>query len=67
MDVLRPGGTGPVISYREDCQSCFLCFLECPTGAIRVTPWRSFPLGKLYGRFDPEGKGGADLRPAEIF
>ncbi|MFZ5633532.1 MAG: hypothetical protein ACOY40_11860 [Bacillota bacterium] len=42
--------------YREDCQCCFLCMLECPAGAIEVSPWRAFPLGNVYGCFEP-GKG----------
>lgn len=28
------------IAYLRDCQSCFLCELECPTGAIYVSPER---------------------------
>ena len=30
----------PVIQYLRDCQSCFLCELECPRQAIHVTPYR---------------------------
>jgi NAD-dependent dihydropyrimidine dehydrogenase PreA subunit len=28
------------IKYIRDCQSCFLCELECPQDAIYVTPFR---------------------------
>ncbi len=29
-----------LIKYIRDCQSCFLCELECPQEAIYVTPYR---------------------------
>lgn len=29
-----------VITYLRDCQSCFLCELECPQHSIEVTPFR---------------------------
>ncbi len=29
-----------VIAYLSDCQSCFLCEIECPRKAIYVTPFR---------------------------
>lgn len=60
MDVIRPDGQKPGIRYREDCQSCFQCVLECPAGAIVVTPRRSHPPWKIYGSFDPQGRGGID-------
>ena len=28
------------IQYLRDCQSCFLCEIECPRQAIHVTPYR---------------------------
>jgi len=28
------------IKYQRECQSCFLCEVECPKGAIYVTPYR---------------------------
>lgn len=52
MDVLRKGGDYPVIKYREDCQSCYLCVLECPSGAVEVLPWRVFPVEKVYGSYN---------------
>ncbi len=29
-----------VARYRDDCQTCYTCELECPEGAIHVSPWR---------------------------
>ncbi|PWL64022.1 MAG: ferredoxin family protein [Desulfovibrionaceae bacterium] len=38
QDVLRPDGERrPVITYLQDCQSCFLCEKYCPAGAIAVS------------------------------
>ncbi|OGA08576.1 MAG: hypothetical protein A3G26_10185 [Betaproteobacteria bacterium RIFCSPLOWO2_12_FULL_65_110] len=38
MDVIRidPVGNKAYIKYRRDCQSCFLCEVECPEDAIEV-------------------------------
>ncbi len=40
MDVIRMDKETkkPFIKYLRDCQSCFLCELECPEGAIYVSP-----------------------------
>jgi NAD-dependent dihydropyrimidine dehydrogenase PreA subunit len=44
LDVLRESKGGmPLIAYREDCQSCYLCKRSCPEGAIVVTPDRARP------------------------
>ncbi|RJP27134.1 MAG: ferredoxin family protein [Actinobacteria bacterium] len=42
LDVLRLDGKEKkaVIRYPEDCQTCFVCELECPAGAITVGPFR---------------------------
>lgn len=42
MDVLRMDKeiSKPFIKYLRDCQSCFLCEMDCPVGAIHVTPDR---------------------------
>lgn len=29
-----------VIAYRDDCQTCFNCEIECPQQAIFVSVWR---------------------------
>lgn len=41
-DVFRPEPNRRiyVIAYRDDCQTCFNCEIECPEGAIFVAPWR---------------------------
>ncbi len=37
-DVLRLGERGnPYIAYADDCDSCYLCQLECPHGAVQVS------------------------------
>jgi len=28
----------PIIKYRDDCATCGLCEMDCPTKAIRVSP-----------------------------
>jgi NAD-dependent dihydropyrimidine dehydrogenase PreA subunit len=42
QDVLRldRDDKRALIQYLRDCQSCFLCEMECPRQAIRVTPYR---------------------------
>lgn len=42
MDVFRIDAKDdkPFIKYLRDCMSCFLCEIECPAGAIYVTPHR---------------------------
>ena len=42
MDVLRidEETNKPFIAYLRDCQSCFLCEMDCPAEAIYVTPER---------------------------
>ena len=42
MDVFRLNGESGKSEalYGGDCQTCFTCELECPTGAIRISPFR---------------------------
>ena len=42
MDVIRMDEEAgkAIIKYLRDCQSCFACELDCPSGAIYVTPDR---------------------------
>ncbi len=39
-DVLRiePSNMKPAIIYPEDCDSCLVCEMVCPSGALRVMP-----------------------------
>ncbi|HHX50806.1 MAG TPA: ferredoxin family protein [Clostridia bacterium] len=37
-----------IIQYREDCQSCYLCVHECPTGAIKVDPDRPLEIDDVF-------------------
>ena len=38
-DVFDPvPGSEPVIARQEDCQTCFLCEIYCPTDALYVAP-----------------------------
>lgn len=41
-DVLRinPTNGKAYIKYVSDCITCFICEIECPVGAIRVSPLR---------------------------
>lgn len=41
-DVFRPieGERLVRIVYREDCQTCFACEIDCPEGAIHADPLR---------------------------
>ncbi len=44
LDVLvESNDITPSIKYRDDCQSCYLCSISCPEGAIIVTPDRARP------------------------
>lgn len=42
MDVFRMDSKAghSVICYLIDCQTCYNCELECPAGAIQVSPYR---------------------------
>ena len=43
QDVIRMENGKAVIKYPEDCMVCLYCEMDCPTGAINVTPDRNFP------------------------
>jgi NAD-dependent dihydropyrimidine dehydrogenase PreA subunit len=38
-----------IIKYPEDCQLCELCVIDCPTGALKVTPEKTAPLLLSWG------------------
>lgn len=40
------------ISYGEDCMTCYICELGCPTGAIFVHPFKASPPEVLPGILD---------------
>jgi NAD-dependent dihydropyrimidine dehydrogenase PreA subunit len=38
MDVIRLDESGkPLFAYPEDCDSCFMCEVDCPNGAVEVS------------------------------
>ena len=51
MDVFRMDKktNKAIIQYPEDCMLCEFCVLDCPTGAITVTPGKSSPLIVSWG------------------
>lgn len=49
------GGT-PVIARQDDCQSCFMCELYCPTDALYVSPLADEPSGR-----DPQEVAGSGV------
>ena len=38
-------GDHPVIARQDDCQTCFLCEIYCPTDALYVAPCAEGPTG----------------------
>jgi NAD-dependent dihydropyrimidine dehydrogenase PreA subunit len=49
MDVIRLDEEGfPAIVYESDCDSCFLCELDCPNGAVEVSAEVSLPFLERY-------------------
>ena len=37
-DVIRLDKEGfPYVAYLDDCMSCFLCEIDCPEGAVKVS------------------------------
>ena len=44
-DVIRLDEDGmPYIAYPDDCDSCFLCQIDCPIGAVKVSAEIALPL-----------------------
>ncbi len=44
-DVIRLDDRGmPYIAYPNDCHCCFLCQIDCPNGAVRVSAEVTLPL-----------------------
>ena len=45
-DVFRKDAEGlPVIAHQDDCQTCFLCEIYCPTDALYVAEAADGPIG----------------------
>ncbi|WP_210527919.1 4Fe-4S binding protein [Rubellimicrobium arenae] len=45
-DVFRKDAAGlPVIAHQDDCQTCFLCEIYCPTDALYVAEAADGPIG----------------------
>lgn len=46
LDVIRMDGAGnkAIIAYPEECMCCAYCELDCPEGAIYVSPEKQGPL-----------------------
>ena len=51
MDVIRMDDESDkaVIRYDEDCMNCEQCALDCPVGAITVTPYKTTPFITSWG------------------
>ena len=41
MDVFQRAADQIYIAYPADCMACYLCEIECPTGAVHVTGKRA--------------------------
>ncbi len=51
MDVIRLDAEGcPQIVYPDDCDSCFLCELDCPNRAVTVSAEVSLPFLERHPR-----------------
>lgn len=49
LDVIHMAGKTAQIAYPEDCMTCYLCELHCPSGAIFVHPFKAAPPEVLPG------------------
>jgi len=58
------GGPGkvPVIARQDDCQTCFLCEIYCPTDALFVAPNAERPTGITEAEVDRRGLFGSYAR-----
>lgn len=48
MDVFGVDDNMVFIKYKDDCQSCYLCVIECPSNAILVDPERPVDIFDVY-------------------
>ena len=58
------GGPGkvPVIARQDDCQTCYLCEIYCPTDALFVAPNAERPTGITEAEVDRRGLFGSYAR-----
>lgn len=62
-DVFAKGSDGlPVIARQDDCQTCFLCEVWCPTDALYVAPEADGPTGVAEAEIERAGLFGAYAR-----
>ncbi len=52
----------PVIARQEDCQTCFLCEIYCPTDALYVAPFAEGPTGISEAQVEVAGLFGSYSR-----
>lgn len=52
----------PVIARQEDCQTCFLCEIYCPTDALYVAPNAEAPTGVTEAEVEAAGLFGSYTR-----
>lgn len=62
-DVFEATATGiPVIARQDDCQTCFLCEIYCPTDALYVSPYADGPAPITESEVDARGLWGGYTR-----
>ena len=55
-------GSEPVIARQEDCQTCFLCEIYCPTDALYVAPNAEGPTAVTEAEIERAGLFGSYAR-----
>ena len=55
-------GSEPVIARQEDCQTCFLCEIYCPTDALYVAPDAEGPTPVTEAEIERAGLFGSYAR-----
>ncbi len=52
----------PIIARQQDCQTCFLCEIYCPTDALFVHPQAEGPTGISEAQVEAQGLFGSYAR-----
>ena len=48
-DAIKLNGEGfPYIAYPDDCDTCFVCYLDCPNEAVEVSAQIPVPFLTVY-------------------